>query len=84
MLFSVKGYNAGMPSSHFVQLAPTGRVAVIKSGPSAGDEAAIDATLIPFHLLNRGDEKGLCLANLRDRIDSGDSIALATMECIST
>ncbi len=71
-----------MPSNHFLTLAPTGRVAAIHSGPFVANEAAATPTMIPAHLLNRGDELGLCLANFRDRMKRRDNASgLAALEC---
>lgn len=72
-----------MPSNHFLILAPTGRVAAIHSGPFVANEAAATPTMIPAHLLNRGDEPGLCLANFHDRQRNCDNASgLLELECL--
>jgi hypothetical protein len=72
-----------MPSNHFLTLAPTGRVAAIHSGPFVANEAAATPTMIPAHLLNRGDEPGLCLANFSDRMNRRDDASgIVSLECL--
>lgn len=71
-----------MPSDHFITLSPTGRVASIRSGPFVSTEAHTDPTYIPAHLLNRGDEPGLCVARYRDRLCRGQHEGMAHLECI--
>lgn len=73
-----------MPSNHFLTLAPTGRVAAIHSGPFVANEAAATPTMIPVHLLNRGDEPGLCIANFRDRMHRHDDASgIVALECLA-
>lgn len=71
-----------MSSDHFITLSQTGRVESIHSGPFVATEARVDTRLIPAHLLNRGDESGLCIARFRDRLRRGDHEGLAHVECI--
>lgn len=72
-----------MPSNHFLTLAPTGRVAAIHSGPFVANEAAATPTMIPAHLLNRGDEPGLCFARLGDRIQRDEYSSVEVFECMT-
>lgn len=73
-----------MPSDHFITLSPAGRVESIHSGPFVATEARVDPTYIPAHLLNRGDESGLCIARFRDRLAKGEHSGIVALECLAT